>query len=129
LLGYLGSLVFSVSADNAKTFDALQRGASARWAEHQIHGKKPVLEFIGPDADSLSFTMRLDIAHGVNPLEEIADIREFITTGEVLPLVLGERFIGDFVIKSFDEAWTRIDGRGNVLIADISVTLQEHNYA
>lgn len=126
MIGYLGSIVFTVSAENVKTFDSMQRSGSVRWSEHAIHGKKPVLEFVGPNADSLRFTMRLDVALGVNPIEEIKEMRQLMNDGEVLPLVLAEKYVSDFAIESIDDSWLHVDNRGNILVADISVSLKEY---
>ena len=45
-IGSLGSLVFSVSENTVRTFDELSWKVSAKYATHDRHIKRDVLEFL-----------------------------------------------------------------------------------
>ena len=47
-IGSLGNVVFEVSSEKVKTLRDMQRQGSARFATHEIIGKKPLREFLGP---------------------------------------------------------------------------------
>ena len=70
-IGSLGSLVFSVSENTVRTFDELSWKVSAKYATHDRHIKRDVLEFLGPEPGTISFKMAFSVFHGTNPLKEI----------------------------------------------------------
>lgn len=57
LVGFMADIPFIVSSRFIRTFDDYGRGSAGRWAQHDIIGNKPVLEFIGPDVEKISFSM------------------------------------------------------------------------
>lgn len=57
LVGFMADIPFIVSSRFIRTFDDYGRGSAGRWAQHDIIGDKPVLEFIGPDIEKISFSM------------------------------------------------------------------------
>lgn len=125
MIGTLGDIVFETSAEKLLTFDGLMRTGEARLEEHAVIGRKPVIEYVGPALDKVSFNMRLDVMHGVNPRDEIKRLRDALGAGLVLPLTIGGEFYGDFSIASLNEDNRRIDNRGNVLVAEVSISLTE----
>ena len=68
-------IVFSVSSDKVLTFDNFEQTSSIRLGEHEIHLQKPKIEFLGPDLDTITFTMHFDVALGINPMAEIEKLR------------------------------------------------------
>ena len=52
-------------------FRGLGRSAPGRYQQHDVVGQKPVLEFIGPGLEQISFDMRFDVGLGINPIAEI----------------------------------------------------------
>jgi hypothetical protein len=126
MIGYLGEIVFETSSEKARTFFNLSRKTSGRWEAHNLHGRKPELEFSGPDLTVIDFSMRLDMALGINPAEEISEIRTAIEDGAVLPLVMAGDYIGDFVIEDMNETWSYVDNQGNLLVAEIKLKIKEY---
>lgn len=47
-IGSLGPVVFVVAEGAIRTIDEFKRSSSSRWAQHDIIGKKPKKEFLGP---------------------------------------------------------------------------------
>lgn len=125
MIGTLGNAVFQSSTQKVYTFTGLGRSGEARYEEHKVVGKKPVLELIGPGLESISFGMRFDVALGINPIVEINKLREARDAGAVLPMTIGGKFLGDWVIESFSDSWERVDNFGNVLVATVQINLKE----
>ena len=128
LVGFMADILFIVSSHYSRTFDYDGRGSGGRWAQHDIIGDKPVLEFIGPDVEKISFTMQLRSDYGVSPAKELAKLRKMRDTGKYFPLVIGGKLITDnmWVIESLDESVSFWGKFGGIMSAKVSVTLKEY---
>lgn len=125
-IGSYGPVTFTASEQQVRTFSGLQIQRKARFARHEVINSKPLLEHTGDDLDAVSFSMRFDIALGVNPRTEMAALAAIKEAGEAYPLVIGGTVLADYVITDLSEEWRRIDGRGNVLVASVNVQLLEY---
>lgn len=126
MIGSIGGIVFETSIEKVRTFNDMTRKGSVEYAEHPIHGNKSRLEFVKHNLDEISFSCRLDVSLGINPRVEITKFREKMNRAEVVDLLLGEDYKGAFVITGIDEAWKQVDKHGNILVAEISVSIREH---
>ncbi|GGG32994.1 hypothetical protein GCM10007425_29600 [Lysinibacillus alkalisoli] len=128
MIGAFGDIVFSVSRETARTLKDLTRTESGRYATHDIHLKKPKLEFLGPGLSTLSFKMEFDANLGVNPRKETDSLIRMQREGRYGLFILGGRRIGMgyFVLKSVNVDYKRIDNKGNMLAASADVTLEEY---
>ncbi len=128
LVGFMADIPFIVSSHYIRTFDDYGRSSGGRWAQHDIIGNKPVLEFIGPDVEKISFTMQLRSDYGVSPAKELAKLRKMRDTGKYFPLVIGGKLITDnmWVIESLDESVAFWGKFGGIMSAKVSVTLKEY---
>lgn len=126
-LGSFGKIVFVASSHTVRTFDALARNINARTASHEIIGQKPILEFLGPDTDDISFTMNFNKLLGVDPLKEIEEVSKMCREGQAEQLIINGKPFSEhkLLITSISAAMNTIDNRGNVLSASINVTLKE----
>ena len=122
-IGTLGGVAFSVSTNQIKTFSDLKRSGSARYASHNRHLKDTLLEFTGNDNDKITFTMSLSVFLGVDPQTEISNLRAAQRAGRIMHLVIGRQNYGNWVITSLSTEYDKIDNKGNVLIAKVSVSL------
>ena len=127
-IGVLGSIVFAVSSRQIRTFDSLQWGSSARYAEHDRHLRSTLLEFTGIDADDMSFDMYFSVFLNVNPQAEINRLLLAERNGLAMRLVIGRRVYGRnrWVILNTDKTLEKFDGRGNLLVARVNVKLKEY---
>lgn len=129
-LGTFGDVVFSVGMNGeqiqALTFDGFTRSGKANYATHNIHGKKPLLEFTGLDADSVSFSVRLDVALGVEPIAQIKRFKQIKDEGIVGTLIIGGYVFGDFVLDDLKETWRQINGNGILTVAILDLKLTEY---
>lgn len=128
MIGALGDVVFVVSDDTIRTFDNFERNTESRWATHDIHLAKPKSEYLGPGLDTISFSMRFDVAYGINPRKEMDALVELARSGKAVPLVIGGKGLGVnlWKIKSLKQRWIHVDNRGNVLVGEVEVELEEY---
>lgn len=127
-IGSLGPVVFVVGPEAIRTFDELSRSSAGRWANHEILGKKPLSQFIGPGLDTVSFTVRLDVRYGINPRKELDALVELERAGKAMPLIIGGKGLGvnKWKITSLEQSWEEIDGKGKLLKATATITLEEY---
>lgn len=128
LVGFLGGTPFVVSRPYVYTFDGYGRSGTARYAKHELIGKKPVLEFIGPDIEEISFNMKLRSEHGISPRIELEKLRKYRDTGKVMQLVLGGKVVGkhQWVIESIGETVNFWSMSGQILSCDVDIKLKEY---
>lgn len=127
-IGTLGDIVFTVSKNTVRTFEDLQIESSTNYAKHTRHIKKPLLEFQYNDTDKASFSMYFSAFLGVNPLTMQKKIDKYRTKGKILTLVIGGKKYGKkWVIVSHSKGMKRFDGKGNLLIAESKISLEEYS--
>lgn len=128
LVGFMADIPFIVSSRFIRTFDDYSRSSGGRWAQHDIIGDKPVLEFIGPDIEKISFSMQLRADQGINPANELEKLRKLRDSGKQFPLVIGGNMVTDnmWVMDSIDESVSFWGKAGSMLGVKVSVTLREY---
>lgn len=126
MIGNIGDITFVASESKLRTFQQLTKDYAARYATHEVIGKKPVLEFIGPDIIKANLTIRLESAKGVVVQDEIDAINTIIESGEDQPLFIGKKYFGQFVIKSMNENDSVTDNKGVIRLATITINLEEY---
>ena len=127
-IGTFGSLAFHVSAKTVKTFNDMNWDFSASYATHDRHIKADLLEFLGPDLDTISFSMLFSVFLGTKPLDEIKKLRKMVKEGKAERLVLGGKVYGDYkwVAQQCTTEMKQFDGKGNLWAAKVKVTLKEY---
>lgn len=128
LVGFLNTIPFIASRAIVRTFDNYKRQATARWATHEIIGKKPVREFLGQDVEEVSFTMLLRSDLGISPRAEVEKLIKLRDKGTPVPLVIGNKVIGStlWVVETIAEeakTWSKL---GSPLSISVTVTLKEY---
>lgn len=128
IVGYLGDIPFLSSRYIVRTFDGYQKSASGRWATHDIIGKKPISEFLGPGQEEISFDMTLRTDLGVIPADEVKRLEKLRDTGEAVTLVIGTDVIGDtlWTVDSVSSSVKRWGALGVPASVTVNVTLKEY---
>lgn len=128
MIGYYGDIVFETSDSRILNFSEFQRSTASRWAKHETIGKKPASEFLGPDLDTISFTVHLNGLYGVRPVEEMNRWLIKSRAGTAETLVIGNRALGvdKWVVKSVSQVWGTILNRGQVISGNVDVELEEY---
>lgn len=125
IMGALGSLPFVCAFGKVLTYHDVSRDLSVRWAQHDVIGQKPVLEYVGDDLARVSLSIRFDSNLGVPPLIGLNHLQRMLENKEVKTLVLGGEYLGRFVIESVSEDRRFHSGAGICIIAEATVNLIE----
>jgi phage protein U len=127
-IGSYGNVVFEVSSKRTKTFKDFERSGSARWDDHEIIGKKPKSEFVGPDLEEISFTILFKAELGINPEKELAKLRSMRDSGKAASFIVGGKPISKnyWSVQQLSESHKAVDHKGNILEAEVSVDLKEY---
>ncbi len=128
-IGHIGqTVVFETSDARILNFTKMQRTVKGRWASHSIVGRKPKKQFLGPDAEQITFSITLNAEHGVKPRKTIENIEELIQTGIPQTVVIGSRKVGQnqYVVTEASESWNTILNKGEVVKITCDITLEEY---
>ncbi|WP_106494872.1 phage tail protein [Lentibacillus sp. Marseille-P4043] len=128
MIGFFGDIIFETSDKRIVTFTGFQRDAGSRWSKHDVIGAKPSSEFIGPDLDTISFSVNLNGFNGVKPRIEMDRWLRKERAGEVAPLVIGDSYLGvdKWRISSVSQMWGVVLNRGEVLSGKVDIELEEY---
>lgn len=128
MIGCPGDIAFTVSSSVVRTLDNFQWSGSARYAAHQRHLGRGLLEFTGMDPDKISFDMTLSTQLGASPVRELSKIAKYESKGRTLPLTIGSKAYGTYrwVITGHSVKAKTFDRRGNLSVVVVSVNLQEY---
>lgn len=96
VIGSLGDVVFQVSKKTVLTIDNIQWNSGAKWEEHARHMKDPALEYVGMEADQMSFDIYLSRTLGVDPMKQIVTLFGYERNGTLLPLTIGNKSYGKY---------------------------------
>jgi phage protein U len=117
----LGSIIF----EGRKGFASFTSTKEANFAEHALIEGKPRLQRIGDNLENASISVLLDVSF-CNPQSEFDALESARNAGEVLPFIMGDgRFVGSFVIKNLSLTHARHSATGEMLQAEVSITLLE----
>lgn len=127
-IGSFGDIIFEISSKKIKTFKDFERSGSARWEKHEINYRKPKLEFIGPDLETITYTILFKAELGINPIKEIEKLRKMRDTGKVASFIIGGKSISSnqWAIKDVRETNNEFDNKGNLLRSVVEVDLEEY---
>ena len=128
IIGCLGDIPFTVSADTVRTIESVVWSGSARYAVHQRHSTHALTEFTGLDPDKFTFDITLSVELGTDPIAEVVKIWNYERSGQAVPLTIGTKGYGKYRwnITSHKMKMQYFDRAGNVTHATVSVTLQEY---
>lgn len=128
MIGSFGDVVFTTNPKTLRTFTDFNRSSQSRWASHDILGRKPKTQRIGPGLDTVSFTMWFDSRYGLDPRKELDTLVIMERDGIAASLTIGDKGLGVdlWIITSLEQTWDQIDSRGNILFATANLTLEEY---
>ena len=126
MLASYGKITFKVTEDEIKIFNNFTISRKARYVAHERINNKPLLQFMGLEADSISFNMQLIEGVTGNIVDDLKALKNMFTKAESHPLFLGQKKIGSFVIESMSEAYNMMDNLGNLETVNVSLSLREY---
>ena len=103
----------------------LDSSIEATIAEHPLIEGKPRLQRVGTGLETFDLTIKLHVTF-CDPATEIAKLRSYLESGEVLPFIGGDGTVyGTFVVKSLGRSVRQLSRIGKIVDAEISVSLLE----
>lgn len=127
-MGNWGSyLKFETSDKRILTFNGFKRDVSIRTAMHVPIGGKPMVEFLGSELQSITFTITVNAGRGISPKKIEKKLLNCITSGKIAPLVIGRRNIcSKAMLVSISEAFGVVLQKGELLSAQFDITMTEY---
>lgn len=128
-VGSMGDIPFVVTYGKIRTFSDYGRSGSGRWAKHDLIGRKPVMEFLGPDVEKVSMKIQLRTDHGINPESELGRLRKMRDTGAVFPFILGGAPVSDnyWLLEDIGENVSYWRAGGKIFSVSVDITLTEYS--
>lgn len=128
-VGSMGDIPLVVTYGKIRTFSDYGRSGSGRWAKHDLIGRKPVMEFLGPDVEKVSMKIQLRTDHGINPESELGRLRKMRDTGAVFPFILGGAPVSDnyWLLEDIGENVSYWRAGGKILSVSVDITLTEYS--
>lgn len=123
-----GDITFRVNSDQVFSFRKMKRSYSARWAAHNIPGKRPKMEFQGPGMDEISIEVILDAELGVKPRSAMKKFRSAAKKGKVHYFYVGGKKVvaRKLYISAGTENWNEIWSGGELVRATATLTFNEY---
>ena len=123
-----GSIKFKTSRKKVFSFQGMERSYSARWEAHDIIGKRPKMEFLGPGMDEISIEVILDAELGVKPRDALKKFRVAAKQGKVAYFYMKGKKVVDrkLYIESGTENWNEIWNKGELVRATAQLVFKEY---
>lgn len=127
-IGTLGPIVFKVSDKMVLTFDGMTREVSGRWTEHEVMGKKPKPEFLGPGNQKISLPITLSANLGVRPRKMLEMVERMVESGDAEYLIINCKPVGrnPFRLTASSETWGTMYNHGELAKANLTINLEEY---
>ena len=127
VIGSFGQhLVFEVHPDKVFTPVSVKRDMAAAYAEHKVLGAKPRLEFIAPELNTMSLSVHLSAALGVDVEETMLDVETLVSGGFVEKLIIGGVNYGHHVLTKATEDWSKSDPSGRQISINLALEFKEY---
>ena len=126
-VGSFCGILFQVSTRQVLTFKNLSRKAKARYHTHDILGATSKLEFVGTEPINITLEIQLLKQLGAPVQQVLETLREVTAAGIADYLIIGNENIGLFVIETVEESDYVFDGKGEVFMATVKLTLKQYS--
>lgn len=128
MIGTLGDIAFEVSEEKIRTFNNYKFSAGANYSEHNIHGKKGLLEFTGLKASNITLDITFDESLGLTVDEELDELLILLDTHKPVKFILDGKIQGwdKWVIEGVDVSHEIVNNKGRTIKAVASVKLREY---
>lgn len=126
-LGKWGAVKFTVSAKTIRTFTDMSWTTNIRYETKERNKKVSKVTFKGIDPDTVSFKMRFSVFSGLKPYKEMQKLESAARKAQANRLLIGGKLYGHdkTVITGLTRSLKYFDRKGNLWIAEVSVSLKE----
>jgi hypothetical protein len=120
--------VFQVTGDHLYTIDDFQYSSSLQTEKQDAEGTKPSTYNKGPDLDSMSFKIKLDVGFDCHPRIEWEDWKSLLNSGVSYPFILGGKPLGyyNWLLIGVTPSDFNIDNAGNIIALDLELKFEEY---
>lgn len=127
-IGTYGKRVFATFDRRILTFRDFAYTTTPRFAEHDIISNKPIMEYLGPGLDDITFSITLRADMGINVRTELEEWRKSAAVGSAERLIIGKTRLGSslWCIMGCSEAWGVVTNLGAIISASVDVTMREY---
>lgn len=127
-IGTFGNIVFETSDRKVLNPLGLQRTGGSEWATQKLIKGKPRAQYMQPKLRTVTFNIKLNAQNGVRPrkmLDELMDMAEGFTAYR---LVINGKPLSSLPwrLVSVSESWGHMYNRGELVTAEVSLTLEEY---
>lgn len=124
-IGNWGSVIkFQTSDKRILTFDKFKYNFSARISKHNMINGWPIVEFVGPDLQTTTFTVELNAMLGVKPKVIEDKLWYSLAEGVVAPLVIGGRNVcSRAMLTGMGSAYNVVLKKGEIMSMTIDLTM------
>jgi phage protein U len=128
--GIYGTVIFGRARGRIMTPEELQRKYAARYGEHQVHLRKPLLEYGGPGLVEIEMKIKLNSTWCGNPLPLLAEWHAYHDNALAAPLIIGGKPMGPglslFVVNELHESHRHWLGGGQLINVELTVQMKEY---
>ncbi len=127
-IGSWGSyLKFETNDRRILTFNGFKREFGIRMSTHVPIGGKPMIEFLGNELQTITFTIKVNASRGISPRKLERKLISCINLGVIAPLVVGRRVIcARAMLTSVSEAFGIVMKKGELYTAQFDITMTEY---
>ena len=119
--GSLGDLTFELFL----TPEELRIRERENYASIDIYGQKPSLQHTKTELKRIPLKVKVFRTKEMEPKEFLQNVKALMERKEPQPLVIGDEYLGDFVIEELTTIYKRTDRYGNPLALILEINLLE----
>lgn len=109
-------------------FDKLSRQTKARWKNHEIIGRRPAGQYLGPDTRTVTISGIVFSDDGAAGMAQVGEMEAACEAGEVYCLVTGSGNVsGPYRLESVSPEESYHDANGIPLRVSYSLTFAAHD--
>lgn len=122
------SKVFQVTPSKLYTFDGFAYTSTLQTEKQDADGAKPSTYIKGPDLDTFSINLKLDVSMGVNPRNEWGDWERILEGQTTYPFILAGVPINNanWLLTSVSPSNANFDNNGNMLQLELALQFEEY---
>jgi len=124
-IGSFGDVVFEVSDELVRTFNGLRQTKRGRYSVLNVANHEQLLQYDGKELQPVSFNIQLHHRF-CDPMAEIDKLRAMVDAHEAYSLIVGEFFVGVFVLEEMSSDWKTVAKNGVIMMADAHLQLKEY---
>ena len=120
-------LKFETSDKRILTFNGFKRDMGIRTAMHTPIGGNPLIEILGNNLQTITFTITVRATRGISPKKIERKLLSCMYSGVIAPLVIGRRNIcSKAMITAVSESFGVVLKKGELCTAQFDITMTEY---